>query len=106
MRFRRRKPTEDHGNGAIVKTAEHRCQPPGCYEWPAGEWYISKPKRYPEGTIWQCGECGEYWQASRYDPMRLLGGNGLWMNWWPIYGRQLDKALGRNTAQPEGGDAK
>ena len=96
MRFRRRKTEkpESHGDGVLVRdaAAEHRCQPPGCYEWPAGEWKINKPKRYPEGTVWRC-ECGSYWKSSRYDPNSLGRGNGLWLNWYELYGSALERVL-------------
>lgn len=77
--FRRQRQLADPG--VIVVTADdHRCRPPGCHEWPAGEWYIDKPRKYPEGTVWRC-PCGLAWKSGRYGE-GFREGNGLWLNWW------------------------
>lgn len=48
----------------VIIEGDHRCQPPACKEWPAGQWFIgsSPPRRYPPGTVWRCG-CGRAWEV-------------------------------------------
>jgi hypothetical protein len=90
MRLFRRTPTEPHGEIVVDGNAEHRCRPPGCHEWPAGEWKVTNTRKYPEGTVWRC-ECGDAWMSSAYDPSSLgrSDSGGLWLNWYRSYKHDL-----------------
>lgn len=84
MSWWRRRKSEVLGTIVHDGNAEHRCRPPGCHEWPAGEWKVDKTYKYPEGTVWRC-PCGRAWQSSRYPPGPGLGRSaslGLWLNWY------------------------
>lgn len=93
MRLFRRKTEADAAHGVIVHDGndDHRCRPPGCYEWPAGEWKINNTRKYPEGTVWRC-PCGDAWRAGRYPPG--FGGQsyslGMWSNWYRDYANDAE----------------
>lgn len=104
----RRKPAkrrEVSGPGVIVvdTTKQHRCQPPGAYEWPAGRWKVDEPRRYPEGTVWRCG-CGLAWESSRWAPGYSLhsDSNGLWLNWYRNRKHDADPAPSGHIGASDG----
>lgn len=62
--------------GELIPPKEHRCKPPKCHEWPAGEWKVSD--RVDLGTEWVCPKCEQRWRVTTRR-------NGLWKNWDQVY---------------------
>lgn len=88
--WHRRPPTRQNGTIVYDATVEHRCEPPGADEWPAGDWKVVQTKKYPDGTVWRC-DCGRAWRSGRFEPGPFVSlrysskSHGMWLNWYRYY---------------------